>query len=187
LNLLSQRGIAWKQLSWEHALSRLFLFRHAKAAWAEPGMRDFDRNLSPDGVEEAQKMGHELRARGLRPDHIICSSAARARQTFDAIDLNDGWRELVTFDPTLYSTDAPGYLEVAAATDIEGDLMLIGHNPMLEDLAIGLGQNGNDEAYTHINMGFGTACIAIIKFDGPMSGVQTAKCKLEDYLRPRDL
>lgn len=168
-------------------MSRLFLFRHAKAAWAEPGMRDFDRKLSPDGIEEAEKMGQALRARNLKPHKIICSSATRAQQTFDAIDLNDGWRELVTFDSTLYSTDAPGYLEVAAAEDLEGDLMLIGHNPMLEDLAIGLGQNGNDEAYAHINMGFGTACIAIIKFDGPMKGVQTAKCELEEYLRPRDL
>ncbi len=168
-------------------MSRLFLFRHAKAAWAEPGMRDFDRNLSPDGVEEATKVGHELRKRGLKPNKIICSSAARAKQTFEAIDQGNGWKDLVDFDPTLYSTDAPGYLEVAAAVDMEGDLMLIGHNPMLEDLAIGLGQNGNDEAYTHINMGFGTACIAIIKFDGPMSGIQTAKCELEDYIRPRDV
>ena len=168
-------------------MSRLFLFRHAKAAWAEPGMRDFDRNLSPDGVEEAEKVGQALRDRDLKPDKIICSSAARAKQTFDAIDQGDGWRELVEFDSTLYSTDAPGYLEVAAASGLNGDLMLIGHNPMLEDLAIGLGQNGNDEAYTHINMGFGTACIAIIRFEGDMGGVQNAKCELEDYIRPRDL
>ncbi|WP_026317221.1 SixA phosphatase family protein [Ahrensia kielensis] len=168
-------------------MSRLFLFRHAKASWAEPGMRDFNRKLSPEGIEEAQRIGVALRKRGLIPTQIICSAADRARETFDAIDQNDGWRENVTFTDTLYSTDAPGYLEVASEMGHDGDLMLIGHNPMLEDLAIALGQTGNDEAYTHINMGFGTACVAILKFDGPMSNIQETKWTLEDYLRPRDL
>jgi phosphohistidine phosphatase len=168
-------------------MNRLFLFRHAKASWAEPGMRDFERKLSPDGIEEAQRIGTALRERGFIPSQIICSSAVRARETFDAVDQNDGWREKVTYTDTLYSTDAPGYLEVASELGRDGDLMLIGHNPMLEDLAIALGQSGNDDAYTHINMGFGTACVAILKFEGPMRDIQDAKWTLEDYIRPRDL
>lgn len=168
-------------------MSRLFLFRHAKASWAEPGMRDFDRKLAPDGVEEARLMGSALRDRGLIPDMIICSSAVRAMETFDAVDQGDGWRNNVTYQEKLYSTDAPGYLEVASESDLSGDLMLIGHNPMLEDLAIGLGQNGNDEAYAHINMGFGTAAVAVLRFEGAMRDIQNAKWTLEDYLRPRDI
>ncbi len=168
-------------------MSRLFLFRHAQAAWAEPGMRDFDRKLSDKGVLEAQKISAELRARDLLPNKIICSSAVRAKQTFEQINKDGEFSNAVTFDPELYSTDAPGYLEVAAASNHDGDLMLIGHNPMLEDLALGLGQTGNDVAYSHIGMGFGTACIAIIGFDGSFDKVQNAKCKLQDYLRPRDI
>lgn len=171
----------------ECVLSRLFLFRHAKAAWAEPGMRDFDRVLSDDGIAEAQKMGAALRAGNLLPEKIICSSAVRAKQTFENINLDNKLTDSVTFDPELYSTDAPGYLEVAAGSNHEGDLMLIGHNPMLEDLALGLGQTGNDAAYSHIGMGFGTACIAIVTFNGNFNSVQNAKCQLQDYLRPRDI
>lgn len=168
-------------------MNRLLLFRHAKASWAEPGMRDFERKLSPDGIEEATSIGYALRERGFIPSQIICSSAVRARETFDAVDQGDGWRKNITYTDTLYSTDAPGYLEVASEFGKDGDLMLIGHNPMLEDLAIALGQTGNDDAYTHINMGFGTACVAILRFEGSMSGIQDTKWTLEDYLRPRDL
>ncbi|MDZ7824371.1 MAG: histidine phosphatase family protein [Ahrensia sp.] len=170
-------------------MSRLFLLRHAKASWADPGMRDFDRKLSQEGIEEAAAMGSALRHRGLVPNKIICSSALRARQTFDAMNNghSDDWITRVDYDEKLYSTDAPGYLEVAAATHFSGDLMLIGHNPMLEDLAIGLGQNGNHEAYSQINMGFATAAVAILHFDGNFSDIQKAKWILDDYIRPRDI
>ncbi len=82
-------------------MSRLFLFRHAKAAWAEPGMRDFDRKLSDDGIEEAKKMGIALHANALLPDHIICSSAVRARETFDAANYNGIWTNRVTYTENL--------------------------------------------------------------------------------------
>lgn len=167
-------------------MSRLFLLRHAKAQWADPGMKDFDRNLSPDGIEEAHSMGELMRARNLLPRTILCSSAARARQTLEHIDKDGMFAAITSFNDDLYATDAPGYLEIAARNGTDGDLMMIGHNPMLEDVAIGIGVEGDQEAIMEIQMGFGTACLAVIQIDGPLSGIETARGQLEVYLRPTD-
>ncbi|WP_306119357.1 MULTISPECIES: histidine phosphatase family protein [unclassified Roseitalea] len=168
-------------------MSRLFLLRHAKAEWAEPGQRDFDRALSPWGVEEARAMGAAMAARGLTPQRVICSTAARARQTMDAINQAHDLSSVTEFEQNLYGTDAPGYLEVAARSGFNGDLMLVGHNPMLEDVAVALAAEGEAEAIEHLNMGFRTAGLAIIALDGPMGAVETARGRLEVYLTPADL
>ena len=64
-------------------MSRLFLLRHAKAGWAEPGMRDFDRPLEPLGRTDADAIGAAMRASAYIPDLVLCSTAKRARETLD--------------------------------------------------------------------------------------------------------
>ena len=167
-------------------MSRLFLLRHGKAAWAEPGTRDFDRKLDERGVEEARAMGQLMARRGLIPDVVICSTATRAVETFDALNESLHLGETVRYEQNLYATDAPGYLEIAAKTGSEGDVMLVGHNPMLEDAALALAREGNEEALEALHMGFRTAGLAIIRFDGPSSVFTTATGYLEDFLFPTD-
>ncbi len=66
-------------------MARLFLLRHAKAGWAQPGMRDFDRALEPSGAADAEAMGEAMRTHGYVPDLTLCSTAARARQTLEGV------------------------------------------------------------------------------------------------------
>ena len=167
-------------------MARLFLFRHGKAAWAEPGMRDFDRKLDEKGVEETTAMGRLMRKRKLIPDMVICSTAARAVETLEAINESLHLNEVTRYDKNLYGTDAPGYLDIAAAADGDIDVMLVGHNPMLEDAALALAKSGDDEAMDALHMGFRTGGLAVIRFDGPTSSFASEAGYLEAYLTPAD-
>ncbi|WP_223385711.1 SixA phosphatase family protein [Oricola cellulosilytica] len=167
-------------------MARLFLFRHGKAAWAEPGMRDFDRKLDDRGLEEAIAMGKLMGKRHLVPDLVICSTAARAVQTLDGINETLHLNDVTRYDQKLYATDAPGYLEIAAAAESDGDIMLVGHNPMMEDAAIALSRTGEDHALDALQMGFRTGGLAVIRFDGPASSFTTETGHLEAYLTPND-
>lgn len=167
-------------------MSRLFLFRHGKAAWAQPGTRDFDRELDDQGVDEVRAMGRLMARLDLVPDIVVCSTARRAAETFDALAetmrLDD-----VRYEQNLYATDAPGYLEIAAATGSTGDVMLVGHNPMLEDAALALSRDGEKQAIEALHMGFRTAGLAVIRFDGPASDFASRTGYLEHFLTPADV
>lgn len=150
-------------------------------------MRDFDRELDEQGIEEARQMGIAMKAAGLVPQKVICSQAVRARQTLDAINESLHLENDVSFTDTLYATDAPGYLEVAAAADTDADLMLIGHNPMLEDLALALGHEGDEDSITELQMGFRTAGLVVINFEGASSTWGNSNGSLETYMTPADI
>ena len=152
-------------------MSRLFLLRHAKAEWAEPGQRDFDRALAASGVEDARKVAAAMVARNLLPAGVICSSALRARQTLDALN-------------TVHDLSA---MEVAAQSGVDGDLMLIGHNPMLEDVAMALARDGDDASLSDLHMGFRTAGLAVIALDRPLTEIEKATGTLNAYLTPANV
>jgi phosphohistidine phosphatase len=149
-------------------------------------MRDFDRKLDAKGIEEATEMGRLMAKRRLVPDLVLCSTAARAVETLDALNEALHLENAVRYEQNLYATDAPGYLEIAAAADTDGDVMLVGHNPMLEDAALALAQDGEEEALDTLHMGFRTAALAVIRFDGPSSGFVTKTGYLEHFLTPAD-
>lgn len=168
-------------------MGRLFLLRHGKARWADPGMKDFDRVLDDKGVQEALAMGKAMLERNLIPEKIICSNAARAKQTLSYINQALGLSDKSTFTDELYATDAPGYLEIASKVTGVNDLMLVGHNPMLEDLAIGTAATGDQSDMYELQMGFRTAGLAVISFDGPPIDFESLRGKLDIYLTPAGL
>ena len=90
-------------------MSRLYLLRHAKAGWALPGMRDFDRPLDASGRADAETMGAAMRSRGYVPDLTLCSNARRAKETLEGLAGQTDTGKVLFFD-TLYSEDAAGYL-----------------------------------------------------------------------------
>ena len=111
----------------------LILLRHAHADAAGAGQSDLDRPLSATGRDEARAAGDWLREHGLRPDRVLCSPAARTRDTFAA--LGDIGGVAATLEPAIYEA-SPGTL--AALVDAHRDaerLLLVGHNPGLEQLA----------------------------------------------------
>lgn len=167
-------------------MSRLFLLRHAKAGWALPGMRDFDRPLDAEGTADAEATGLAMRAHGYIPELTLCSNAVRARQTLEGIAGTADTGRVLYFDD-LYREDASGYLSIIRKSGSVGALLVIGHNPMMEDLALALAPKGDDDARATLHAGFPTSGLAILRFPGNLSEALPGTGYLEAVLAPPHL
>lgn len=139
---------------------RIYLLRHAKSGWAEPGGRDFDRSLSDAGFAEAELLADTAADKGYRPDLVVCSTARRCRQTADAI--NRVFSGLVEFRyvDALYNAPAEVYLELSHSVRGVEALMLVGHNPAIEEVFARL--CGNDVMARTVPEGYPTSGLAVI-------------------------
>jgi phosphohistidine phosphatase len=151
------------------ATRRLIVMRHAKAGEL-PGGPDAERALNPRGRRDAAAAGAWLRAGGMLPDLVLCSTARRARQTWQQIAAGLEAAVTVREDPRLYEAGSAELLEIIreSSPDI-GTLMYIGHNPAAQDLATGLlGQAA----------GFPAAAIAVIGVTVPWPGLDVGHSDL---------
>lgn len=167
-------------------MSRLFLLRHAKAGWAEPGMRDFDRPLDAAGEHHAEATGIAMRDAGYLPELVICSSARRARQTLEGVVKNLQTGRIVYTDG-LYNTDAAGYVDIIRDAPPVASILVVGHNPMMEDVALALSGDGDEEARHTMVAGFPTSALAVIRFAGTFTEAAPGKGYLETFLTPAEL
>ena len=118
-------------------MKRLYLIRHAKSSWAEPGLRDFDRPLNNRGKLDAPFMGMRLADQGIRPDLMLASPAKRARKTAKCIAEAVAYpaKEIVFIDAIYEAAVADLFGIVGQAPDDVGVLFLVGHNYAITDLA----------------------------------------------------
>lgn len=116
-------------------MKTLYLLRHAKSGWNDPGLQDFDRPLNASGRETAPLVGRFLQKRKLRVDLIVSSPAERARQTATLVKEAAGLSAELLYDGRIYEADAARLLEVVTGAGETADaLMLVGHNPGMEEL-----------------------------------------------------
>ena len=148
----------------------LVLLRHAKAE--TPGDRpDFERRLTEKGQTDADAAGSWLADEGLRPDLVICSPAARARQTWHGVAVAlaqadpEGAAPDVRYEPALYEggrTDVIDLLRgVAEGTST---VLVVGHNPTMSDVSLLLRPDADPDAAE-----LKTAGMAVHRADGPWS------------------
>ena len=122
---------------------RLWLLRHAKSSWYDPDLEDRDRPLAPRGEQAADQMRAYIADAGIRPDLVLCSSALRTRQTLARVLPALGPELEIRIEPELYTFDADLLLDrVRAIHDDVDSVMLIGHNPATQELAIRLAATG---------------------------------------------
>jgi phosphohistidine phosphatase len=114
----------------------LYLLRHAKSAWKTDASSDFDRPLSKRGERDAPRMGAWLHGQGVEPDYLVSSPARRAWQTARHICEGLGVEESrVACDRRIYEAGVAELLEVLSECPAgAGSILLIGHNPGLEEL-----------------------------------------------------
>jgi len=170
----------------------LTLLRHAKSNWDDPSLEDFDRPLGRRGRDAAPKMGKALAARGLKPDLIVCSSAVRARQTLELVlDAFGSPTPHVVYDDAIYMAMPEvllARLRAHAGSDAPRHVMIVGHNPGLEELALMLAVRGPAAERGRMAEKFPTASAAVITFDaGDWGGVAPGSGKLELFLTPKQL
>lgn len=114
--------------------ARLILLRHAKSDWDSGVPGDFDRPLAPRGRKDAPRMGKWMRDNGIIPDLVLCSPAARARETLAAANDELGVGHIV-YEDGIYGAsrgDLLGLIEQYSRRC--GNLMITGHNPGLDEL-----------------------------------------------------
>jgi phosphohistidine phosphatase len=165
----------------------LYLLRHAKAAPAAPGMRDFDRPLDARGVREARLIGRALSEKGVSPQVILCSAALRTQETLREIAPFMPFAGSTQLSPALYSADAQGYLQEIKSFAHAASLMVIGHNPSTEELAGALVSAKDRSASDLILQGFPPGALAHFEFDGALAHLRPHSCTLAAFIRPKDL
>jgi phosphohistidine phosphatase len=116
-------------------MKHLILMRHATSDSASSGMSDFDRPLSSHGSQELLDIARQLMPLPTQPDLIISSSACRARQTTDGVMQQTAWDDdILNFDASMYLASLNYLIDVCDTHAEQCDcLMLVGHNPGLED------------------------------------------------------
>ncbi|EJT05459.1 histidine phosphatase family protein [Rhizobium sp. CCGE 510] len=142
--------------------NRIYLLRHAEAAWAEPGQRDFDRPLNEKGFGDAEIIADKAADKGYRPDLLISSTALRCRDTADAVYRAIGLSLEVRYVDALYNATVDNYLEIVDSQDVAA-VMLVGHNPTMEQTLEAL--IGSEAMVGALPGGFPTAGLAVVDFD----------------------
>jgi phosphohistidine phosphatase len=161
---------------------QLQLLRHAKSSWDEPGLADHDRPLAPRGRRAAARIGRHLREARGAPALILCSSARRAQETLALLELEAP----VSVEQELYGASTGGLLERIRRVPPElQSLLVIGHNPELQSLAIELAAEGSLRMQLHAK--FPTGALATLEFDGPWHGLGWGAGQLAAFVRPREL
>ena len=172
----------------------LVLFRHAKSAW--PDVPDHERPLASRGIRDAPLMGRWLRDAGLVPGQVLCSTARRARETWQFAQAGLAATPPVSFEDSIYDATATELLAlIREVPPVTGTLLLIGHNPAIEDLALMLaapsGAAGPGAAsrgdLERMRAKFPTAAIAVLQPAGTWRGLDPGRARLTAFVTPRDL
>jgi len=171
-------------------VKKLTLLRHAKSGWDDPVSRDFDRPLNAKGKRAAERVGQYLRAQDIHFDHVVASPAVRVVETIEHLAEGTGELMAPAWDKRIYLASAVSLLDVVQeADDAYESLLVVGHNPGLEDLVLMLvPDRPEDAARGQVEEKFPTASVAEISFPVERwEDVRPNGGELSRFVRPRDL
>ena len=168
-------------------MRRLLLLRHAKAERPEPGGRDHDRALAARGRADAKKLGAYLARHAFVPDRAVVSTAARTRETWTQVAQAFSKTPTVSFEDRLYDATPQTILQAITETEPEtGTLLVIGHNPAMQELATLLVASGDIDARQRLGEEFPTSALALISFaPEDWRGLHAQAGRLEHFVTPR--
>lgn len=170
-------------------MKRLFLLRHAKSSWDDPASADFERPLAPRGRRAAERLARYMGENALSFDLVLCSGAARARETWERIAEAMGSNAPTQYEDALYMAGAQALMACLRGLDpAVNTVLLIGHNPDLEILARRLCGGGEDAALARLEAKYPTGGLAEIALDcADWPEIKDGCGTLERFTVPRDL
>ncbi|AKU19098.1 hypothetical protein VV02_18985 [Luteipulveratus mongoliensis] len=162
------------------------LIRHAKAEDPEAKV-DHDRSLSERGRADADAAGRWMREQGIAPDLVLCSTAARTRETWAGIVEASKLGTVVEHDPRIYNAPAQRLLGVVREADPDAiTLVMVGHAPGLPDLAATLQDGeGDEDVQERLAEGFPTCTVAVLNVDTDWADVAPRAARLRTVYTPR--
>ena len=168
------------------AVKRLFVLRHAKSSWDDPGLDDHERPLAPRGQRAVQALASYLSARNIHPELVLCSSSRRTRETLDGIGV-DGEHVI---ERTLYGAGAAEVIDrLRRLPESVSCVMLVGHNPSSQMLVLRLTNHDADgSADPHrdaVKRKFPTGGLATLAFDCDWSRLAPGCARLEEFISPK--
>ena len=168
-------------------MKTLTLLRHAKSGWDDPATRDFDRPLNPRGRKAARTVGREMRGLGLAFDQVVASPAVRVVETLDEVGQGYGEPLDVEYDQRIYLASAATLMDVIHDADDEASrLLIVGHNPGIENLALALAKHGDLRGELGVKYPTGTLAEIALPADR-WTEVAEGIGTLTRFIRPRDL
>ena len=165
---------------------RLYLLRHAKSSWDDPTLADYDRPLAARGRRASKVMAEHTRREGIAPELVLCSPSRRTRQTLKRVAPGLGKNAYVQIEPALYAASATTLLEELHEVPDEVDsVMLIGHNPGIQDLALSLARAGSESL--RVSSKFPTAALATLNHNVTWRGLVPGSAELVSFVTPKQL
>jgi phosphohistidine phosphatase len=170
-------------------MKTLTLLRHAKSGWDDPVARDFDRPLNAKGARAAALIGRHMQSLGLAFDHVVASPAQRVIETVEHLGAGYGRGFEPVWDRRLYLASTSMLLDLIHVLPADAEhVLLIGHNPGLEELVLLLvPDSAGDALRAEAALKYPTASIAELQVRGDWSGFLPGGAALTRFVRPRDL
>ena len=175
-------------------MRRLLLLRHAKSAWSEPGASDHERPLNRRGQEAAPRIGTYLARHGLIPDGVLCSTARRTRETWDLVAAAAPGAPAASYLDQLYDAAPRALLDVFRHADQGANssninsLLVIGHNPGLQEVATQLIAAGDLDDRERLREKLPTGGLVVIDFPiAAWAKLHARSGRLERFVVPRML
>ena len=165
----------------------LYLLRHAKSSWADRALPDRERPLAPRGRRDANRIAKHLVQLGVEPELVLCSSAKRTRETLELVRSALGATATVRLEEDLYAASSQELLErIRRVSEPVASVLLIGHNPGLQDLAVLLASSGAGSE--RLEAKFPTAALATLTLpQTPWSELSPGDAVLTAYVVPKEL
>lgn len=168
---------------------QLFILRHAKSSWDDPDLADGDRPLAKRGRRDALRVAARVRSMHVGIDLVLCSSSLRTRETLrplrEALRLDDAH---CLIEDDLYAAEESELLgRLHRVPDDIGSVMVIGHNPGLQELALRLCGEAGGEIPRRIKEKLPTAALVVLRTTRAWGALGPGSAEPVDLLLPRDL
>lgn len=166
---------------------KIYLLRHAKSDWSNLALGDHDRPLNDRGIQAADLIGRKLAASSFSPDAVLCSTAQRAVETLDRLMTAGSFNWHIDLRRNLYHASADRLLTAIHGEDSSVDsILLVGHNPGLQDLALALVSEGDQHVVNKVRKKVPTGAFLCLEFDvADFRDITVGSGRLTSFMRPK--